>query len=666
MSPKALIRQHGIFVDENNQPLEGRIKALKKRIMISQANKNIEDIIKAQDELEKLNKKGKWLIDLQGRILLFLEPPHPDVWTIVKPILSHDAWDIEHPYVDADLKTKYIVTRGWPTCIFCSARDESKWDIWPEIQSRFIITSPNMSQEKYLESNMLTFQKSGLPNFVQQKIVVSDFEVDLARKCIEHVKQQIKAACHTNYYATEFRPINPVWIPYQQYLAESLPSNKGPSMRAASYISSLLDIIAVVKSNLYVDFGIEKQIIARLEDLAEVLRITRDMTGSNYTGIPEHKVRFLKEIFFPTYHSKVKPETKNEKTETVIGVTTRELCDFHKERKGRGITTDNLKKQYLNELLSNDIIGEAISEVDKRQHLYYPLVEIDFSETDNDERITKLSNNNQSYKILYDSFIQLPKNCRDISENWLVYEILGIVKYRMDLANLKGSLSDFINKSNNFGLYDKKAIDKKESGRLTIKEFISEYESKMSIRDLLRGNFYKFHSKIFGKMIGICILSEIKPKKLQSDNKFDNLVISNASNCFSDKTISMSNFNSTNQNEEILEQKMAHVATSAEVQQVENSTYKMNQVEEFFSNNPGNKYYPSNMHVLEQSPCYPIIYAESAGGKTWYYCKLHSDIIGPDLSSVELHCMSFRPEQHKSEILKILNGQMKQGQTEKQ
>ena len=232
MSPKALIRQHGIFVDENNQPLEGRIKALKKRIMISQANKNIEDIIKAQDELEKLNKKGKWLIDLQGRILLFLEPPHPDVWTIVKPILSHDAWDIEHPYVDADLKTKYIVTRGWPTCIFCSARDESKWDIWPEIQSRFIITSPNMSQEKYLESNMLTFQKSGLPNFVQQKIVVSDFEVDLARKCIEHVKQQIKAACHTNYYATEFRPINPVWIPYQQYLAESLPSNKGPSMRA--------------------------------------------------------------------------------------------------------------------------------------------------------------------------------------------------------------------------------------------------------------------------------------------------------------------------------------------------------------------------------------------------------------------------------------------------
>jgi hypothetical protein len=317
LSPKALIRQHGVLIDENNQPLDGRIKQLKKSIRECQVNKKVTEEIELQYELDSLLQKAKLLIDLQGKILLFLEPPHPEVWNIIKPILSHDAWEIEHPYVDADLKTKNVVTRGWPTCIFCSAKDESRWEVWPEIQSRFLITSPNMSPAKYLESNILTFQKSGLPNFVQQKIVVSDFEIDLAKKCIQYLKHQIKVACPTKYIANEFRPLNPIWIPYQQYLAESLPSNKGPNMRTASHICSLLDIIALAKSRFYVDFGIEKQIVARPEDLAEVLRISKHMTGSNYAGLPQHKIKFLKEIFYPLYYAKTGPDGQDGNNLTV-------------------------------------------------------------------------------------------------------------------------------------------------------------------------------------------------------------------------------------------------------------------------------------------------------------------------------------------------------------
>ena len=40
-------------------------------------------------------------------------------------------------------------------------------------------------------------------------------------------------------------------------------------MRTASHIGSLLDIIALTKSNFFVDFGIEKIIVARPEDLVE-------------------------------------------------------------------------------------------------------------------------------------------------------------------------------------------------------------------------------------------------------------------------------------------------------------------------------------------------------------------------------------------------------------
>ena len=142
----------------------------------------IEEVEELKDELEKLLRESKYLIDLHGKILVFLEPPHPDVWNILKPILSHDHWEMEHPYVDTDLKTKNVVTRGWPVCIFCTARDESKWDIWPEIQSRFITISPNMSKKKYAEANVLTFQKLGLPDFVQDQIILSKKEMEIAQE----------------------------------------------------------------------------------------------------------------------------------------------------------------------------------------------------------------------------------------------------------------------------------------------------------------------------------------------------------------------------------------------------------------------------------------------------------------------------------------------------
>lgn len=80
--------------------------------------------------------------------------------------------------------TKNVVVRGWPSCIFCSARDESKWEVWPEIKSRFLISSPNMIHQKYKESTKLISQKIGKPNLIQQEIIISDIEMENAKQYI--------------------------------------------------------------------------------------------------------------------------------------------------------------------------------------------------------------------------------------------------------------------------------------------------------------------------------------------------------------------------------------------------------------------------------------------------------------------------------------------------
>jgi hypothetical protein len=319
---------------------------------------------------------------LRGKILVFLEPPQHELWNLLKPILSHDSEEIEFPYVDKTdrgMEPKRVIVKGWPACIFCSARDESNWPVWPEIQSRFLITSPNMNSTKYYESNILISQRKGLPSLVQQRIVISDEEIQLAKSCILLLKEEIKKFMTSSSTITlsmkksgNNNNNNPVWIPYGQILAEILPSEKGTDTRTTKRIFSLLQIIPLAKAHLRhkLIFGPETLVIASLDDLGEVLHITQ-----NISGMPAYKLKFFKEIFLPLYRSKLEQDKEEGHEEKRIAVTTKELCDYLKENEGKVVTTNNLKKTYLNELLNNGYIDEEDSVIDKRQKIYYQLIE---------------------------------------------------------------------------------------------------------------------------------------------------------------------------------------------------------------------------------------------------------------------------------------------------
>ena len=297
MSPKVIIRQNGILVDKNNERLKPVIKALKKEIK-EEKNKgkdaDEDKIEKLEEWIEELYRDARILIDLTGTLFVFLEPPHSEMWDILKPILSHDAYEIEHPYVEKIEGTGYsvkkIVTRGWPACIFCSAKDESRWPSWPEIQSRFMITSPNMIPEKYLDANVLIAQKMGLPKLMQEALIISSAQIELAKKCVQFLSNQILNLGAFTY--------NPIWIPFAQILSEILPSEKGTDNRTTKRIFSFLNIITLSRAQLRggLAYGEEALTISSLEDLDEVLHITQ-----NTTGIPAYKLNFYREIFLPLY-----------------------------------------------------------------------------------------------------------------------------------------------------------------------------------------------------------------------------------------------------------------------------------------------------------------------------------------------------------------------------
>ena len=200
MSPKVLVRQKGILIDKKTgepikykiQELRIKLRELKKKKRATKDKDEIadinEEIEKIEEDIRKLFENSKTLIDLRGKILVFLEPPQHELWNLLKPILSHDKKEIEFPFVDktanSNAETKDVVVRGLPACIFCSAKDESKWEIWNEIKSRILVTSPNMVTQKYQESNKLISQSKGLPNLIQQQIIISDEEIENTKNCV--------------------------------------------------------------------------------------------------------------------------------------------------------------------------------------------------------------------------------------------------------------------------------------------------------------------------------------------------------------------------------------------------------------------------------------------------------------------------------------------------
>ncbi len=132
-----LVRQNGVLIDNTGQTIGQQVIDLKKKIScLGSGKQGKEKKAELKQNLVELLENSRTLIDLSGTILLFLEPPDRELWNLLKPILSHDKPEIEFPYVEKTQNegfvTKKVIVRGWPACIFCSAKDESDWPGWPE------------------------------------------------------------------------------------------------------------------------------------------------------------------------------------------------------------------------------------------------------------------------------------------------------------------------------------------------------------------------------------------------------------------------------------------------------------------------------------------------------------------------------------------------------
>jgi hypothetical protein len=263
-----------------------------------------------------------------------------------------------------------------------------------------------------------------LPNFIQQKIIVSDKERELATKAVYFLKGWIHRLFQSN--GLDYEHPNAVWIPFYEILADALKSERGTDNRITNRIFSLLNVIPLTKVHhrQTLVYGNERNVIAALEDLSETSHITQ-----NLSGIPPHKLKFYKEYVLPLYESKTGPDTNEDgtKIEDRIAVTTSQIRDYYKSKTGRSITTANITNTYLNELENNGFVDKQESQIDRRQKIYFPIVEIP-----KEDKIKKLFSEGPVSNFLEHSKIIPSKYFNKVSKNWLELEISTLKNYLVE------------------------------------------------------------------------------------------------------------------------------------------------------------------------------------------------------------------------------------------
>ena len=411
LSPTAIQHDKGHLVDKDTgEDKEEALSDLYKRLDLAEEIEDTKERRKAQREIKGLIrgllKNCIKEVNLEGKIICFLDKPNPKTLDMLKPILSHDKYETYYKITDRKgrqgLAAQTIKIKGWPCVLVASTRVAAFKDTWEEIVSRFDTISPNMSKAKYRAAVELTAMRKGLPNGVLTEQLGLD-EFEQVRTITKAIKDELIKIREQNSTPREFTP-NIFWVPFYEKLGEDLPADVGRHMRDSTRFFTILQMHAAAnifnRPRVVVDRKPSIIVTRRDYDAAKELYFSGEKAESLLTGIPERVLQWFDKVFNPCWE-KVKKDWKETVEEVqqelsddtekatdlgkdpVVWITTSQLTDKTADVWIRPLTTDSIRKNYLDELLRAGYIDAQDHPTDKRAKHYKPIIDKDAREKGN-------------------------------------------------------------------------------------------------------------------------------------------------------------------------------------------------------------------------------------------------------------------------------------------
>ena len=303
--------------------------------------------------------KNTITVDLERKIIIFLDQPGSGLLTKLRSLLSHDEKEISIKITDKNQRggnrTKTVIIRGYPAVIFCTAG----LNIDEQEATRFILLSPEISQEKISQGIYERLRKAADTSFYKEHIEENEDRIQLVKRIAV-----IKTA-----HIGEIRIAYAKLI--DQMFRERVSFFKPRHQRDIARITNLVKIIALL--NFWNKKQVDGTICADKEDINEAFKIWDIIAESQDLGLPPYILNFYKQIILGLCNEKTSEADSGVK----VGVTRNEILQRHFEIYNTVLPDWKLRQDILPMLETAGLISQEIDpSVDKKKMLVFPILKV--------------------------------------------------------------------------------------------------------------------------------------------------------------------------------------------------------------------------------------------------------------------------------------------------
>lgn len=300
--------------------------------------------------------RGRWdedkqalIVDLESKILIFLDQPHFLLLERLRPLLSHDKKELIYKITDKNekrgLRTKNVILRGFPAVIFCTVKmnpDEQE-------KTRLFLLSPGIDEEKLNESIKLVALRKCNPEAFNKLL-----ETNVRRKLL---KDRVTSIRNSN--------IKQVIIPDIEHVIERFKA-KHQILKPRDQ-RDFPRIISLIKAHALLNYFTRKKVRndtveANQKDVEAGFLLYEEIAIPNELGLPPYVYDVYQKVFVPLF--KLGKEGVNRKD-----IEEKYFLVYHKP-----LGDDFFRKYLVPALRSSGLITEEPDPDDKRKMLYYPTI----------------------------------------------------------------------------------------------------------------------------------------------------------------------------------------------------------------------------------------------------------------------------------------------------
>lgn len=308
-------------------------------------------------EGEEDEERDAKIISFERKILLFYEQGNSVLQTKLRPILSHDSWEINYRITNKSKSgknhTELIILEGFPATVFCSAGlrlDEQE-------ATRAILLSPEPSQAKLkaaieLQNKRGTDEKAYTEWLESrpERVALKERILAIRDEYVEHIKLPDDGAIKERFYST-------------------FPKLRQRHTRDFTHLQQLIKVIALL--NLWHRKQSDGSVMANESDIDQAFELWEQLAQSQSLGIPPTAIHFYKTYILPAYYDLLESHPKAPPLS--LGVSREQLCLHYLKIEKTTLADTYLRKEILPQLEAGGLIIQKAPEFgDKRTRLIYP------------------------------------------------------------------------------------------------------------------------------------------------------------------------------------------------------------------------------------------------------------------------------------------------------